>query len=153
MLDASANAVFPRSNRGAALAAVLRPLLTRPALLWQGVKWLGRRLWRMRRDLLAARGRVHKLSFFVHNFMDAAALDPARVDACSFMVATSQGPVSMCRHNAMRDDYLLAPVRMAQIGWWNPVTGTMQDEPVRAGPVRLSPKTARGRARLRSKAA
>lgn len=43
----------------------------------------------MRRDLLAARGRVHKLSFFVQNFMDASALDPERIHACSFKKAPS----------------------------------------------------------------
>lgn len=80
----------------------------------------------MRRDLLAARGRVHKLSFFVQNFMDASALDPDRIHACSFMVMTAQGPVSMCAHNAKRDEFILKPLGVrtdAGQGIWNPVSG------------------------------
>ena len=107
----------------------------------------------MRRDLVAARGKVHKLSFFIHNFMDAQALDQDRVDACSFMVTTSSGPVSMCLHNAARDNYLMAPVRIAQVGWWDPLTGSMRDTPPTPGSVRLTRKTARGKARLRKEAA
>ncbi len=38
--------------------------------------------------------------------MDASALDKERIHACSFMVMTGQGPVSMCAHNAKRDLYL-----------------------------------------------
>jgi len=61
-------------------------------------------------DLIKARGRIRKLTFFVQNFMDAQALDQERVDACSFMVMTAEGPVSMCQHNAARDDYILKPL-------------------------------------------
>ena len=153
VLAASRAVAFQRGNPRAAAWAMLRCLLPRPALLATGCAWLARRLWRMRRDLVGARGRVHKLSFFIHNFMDARALDQQRVDACSFMVATSNGPVSMCVHNAARDDYLLAPVRMAQVGWWDPLTGAMRATPPPPGTVRLTRKTARGRARLRKEAA
>jgi len=51
----------------------------------------------MGRDLLRARGQVKNLQ-------------QDRVDACSFMVMTAQGPVSMCEHNARRDDYILRPL-------------------------------------------
>ena len=61
-------------------------------------------------DIVQARGKVHKLSFFVQNFMDANALEQDRIDACSFMVMTADGPVSMCEHNAHRDDYILKPL-------------------------------------------
>ena len=43
--------------------------------------------------------------------MDAEALEQDRIDACSFMVMTAEGPVSMCYHNAHRDDYILQPLR------------------------------------------
>src|SRR5262249_50891486 len=33
------------------------------------------RVWRMKADLIAARSRVSKLSFFVHDFMDACRLE------------------------------------------------------------------------------
>ena len=65
----------------------------------------------MRKDLIGGRGKIHKLSFFVQNFMDAKALDQERIDACSFMVMTAEGPVSMCKHNAHRDDYILQPLK------------------------------------------
>ena len=51
--------------------------------------------------------RVGKLSFFMQNFQDANALDPARIKHCSFYVATRDGAVSMCEHNAKRDDFII----------------------------------------------
>jgi len=68
---------------------------------------LSRMMWR---DLLKARGKVEKMTFFVQNFMDAKQLQQDRIDACSFMVMTAEGPVSMCQHNANRDDYILKPL-------------------------------------------
>ena len=64
----------------------------------------------MSRDLFKARGKVEKMTFFVQNFMDAKELQQERIDACSFMVMTDEGPVSMCKHNASRDDYILKPL-------------------------------------------
>ena len=55
---------------------------------------------------------MHKLSFFIQNFMDADSLDPARIQACSFMVMTANGPVSMCAHNARRDAFILQPLHI-----------------------------------------
>ncbi|MGI9293266.1 MAG: radical SAM protein [Pseudomonadales bacterium] len=67
-------------------------------------------LCRMWKDLLLDRGRIRKLSFFVQNFMDAGHLDHERIGACSFMVMTAEGPVSMCEHNARRDEFILKPI-------------------------------------------
>ncbi len=39
--------------------------------------------------------------------MDASSLERDRVHACVFMVATAEGPMSMCLHNARRDRYIL----------------------------------------------
>lgn len=66
------------------------------------------------KDLVKGRGRVHQLTFFVQNFMDASQLDEERVNACSFMVMTNEGPVSMCKHNASRDDYILKPLQVTR---------------------------------------
>ena len=44
--------------------------------------------------------------------MDKDQLVQDRIDACSFMVMTADGPVSMCKHNASRDDYILKPVKI-----------------------------------------
>ena len=68
----------------------------------------------MFQDLLKSRGKVHQMTFFVQNFMDASELVQERVDACSFMVMTAEGPVSMCQHNASRDDYILKPLEITR---------------------------------------
>jgi hypothetical protein len=133
-----------RRSAGVLLAYGLR----RPAFLWQALGWLARKAWQMRRDLLAGRGRVRKLAFFVHNFMDAGHLEQERIAACVFTVATSEGPVSMCRHNAVRDAELLKPLPM-RIGFWNPLTGVLEERPPPRLIVEHSAKTAKGRVRER----
>jgi pyruvate-formate lyase-activating enzyme len=114
-----------RSPRRAALA-LFNELVRRPAWLMRAIRFFAPKIWRMRRDLVAARGRAHKLSFFVQNFMDAQVLEPERVHACSFMVMTGSGPISMCAHNARRDEFILKPVAVDTAGGralWNPLTG------------------------------
>ena len=100
----------PYRSRSDLVRIALGEILRRPrwwprvlAYGWQQSRRLGR-------DLIRGRGRVHKLTFFVQNFMDAQHLDEGRIQACSFMVMTDEGPVSMCRHNARRDDYILKPL-------------------------------------------
>jgi hypothetical protein len=104
----------------------------------------------MRRDLVAAHGRLTKISFFIHNFMSACRLERERVDACVFMAATADGPISMCLHNARRDDFVLAPIRVdagAATRFWNPVSGRVQHD-ARMGPAPSpAPRQAKGRAR------
>ncbi|AGK57131.1 radical SAM domain-containing protein [Hyphomicrobium denitrificans 1NES1] len=117
---------FDRQSRKRAVATFLRCLAANPEVIAKGAGWFASKLWRMKGDLVASRGRISKLSFFVHNFMDACNLDPERIKACTFMAATQDGPVSMCLHNAQRDRYILRPLK--QIGsdgeeWWDPVTG------------------------------
>jgi len=95
-----------RTARGVLVAAAARPFW----VLRGGAFLLGK-LWEARRELLRG-GQIHKITFFVHNFMDADALDPERLRNCGFMIMTEQGPVSMCEHNARRDAFILAPVRV-----------------------------------------
>ena len=107
--------------------ALARESMRRPAWLARTAGFFLPKLWKMRRDIVASRGRVHKLSFFVQNFMDASALDPERVHACSFMVMTAAGPVSMCAHNARREEFILKPLTIATpegAAVWNPLSGT-----------------------------
>lgn len=87
-----------------------KALLLKPRWQWRLLKACAAKLYEMRGSLWKSRGRVHKLSFFIQNFMDASALQQDRVHACSFMVMTADGPVSMCEHNAHRDDYILKPL-------------------------------------------
>ena len=114
------------------------------------MKRIAKLVWNIRHDILSRPPQIGKLSFFVHNFMDASALDRARCEACSFMVMTPDGPLSMCVHNAKRDAYLLQPaqvLRGKKIMFFNPVNGRLQDEMPRRLAVQLTHKNARGRAK------
>ena len=129
-----------RGTRWRAARSLLAAVVARPRLVVATLGWVAAFAWFARRDLLAARGRVDKLTFFTHNFMDAAKLDAERVDACVFMAITQDGPMSMCAFNAQRDRYLLRPLRTAT-GLWQPLV-----EPPDAG--RTYPvKWLKGRAR------
>ena len=82
--------------------------------------------------------------------MDAKQLEHERCEACSFMVMTPEGPLSMCVHNAKRDDYLLVPASVKvenKILFFNPVSGELEDRMPNKIQVALSRKTARGRAK------
>ena len=110
----------------------LRALAKRPHWVLRALRFLSASVWRAKTDLWKARGRIHRLSFFVQNFMDAEHLDQGRIDACSFMVMTDQGPVSMCQHNARRDDYILRPIIFhtadGQRRTYEPLVATARDE-------------------------
>jgi hypothetical protein len=73
--------------------------------------------------------RIGKITFFIHNFMDSSALDPERIRNCSFMVMTDDGPISMCEHNARRDEFILKPIalarRTASQALWDPLSGKL----------------------------
>lgn len=131
VLEGTMQRNFDRRSKTNAVISFLAGLLAEPRL-WPGVvAWIVRKFWRSKFDLIAARGRVHKLSFFIHNFMDACSLEKQRVDACSFMVATQTGPISMCLHNAKRDEFILAPIRMGRSPddpLWDPLTGEVKRE-------------------------
>jgi len=148
LLAATASTQFDRRRPVRAVAALAGALLRRPEILARTLPWATRKLWAMRRDLLAARGRVHKLSFFLHDFMDATALDRERIGACIFVTQTADGPISMCLHNAKRDAFILQPVRAAD-GWWNPLTGRIAATPAPPTPPEHGAKTAKGRVRFR----
>ncbi len=140
-----------RSKLGSALAFA-KAVLSTPGLRIGAVTRAIAFAWQHRDDLIASRGKIGKISYFIHSFMDASALDSERCDACSFMVMTPEGPISMCVHNAKRDDYLLQPARVeaAQvIRFWNPATGVVTADFPGKAVIALSRKNARGRARSR----
>ncbi|MGI8738765.1 MAG: radical SAM protein [Gammaproteobacteria bacterium] len=150
MLAATAHLQFDRANKRRAVETMTDFLLRNPRLLTGFASRAARTAWHARGDLLAARGKVGKLSFFVHNFMDACHLDRERANACSFMVITPEGPMSMCVHNAKRDDYLLVPAEIRtehRIRFFNPATGKLDDQKPDRITVSLTRKNARGRAR------
>ena len=116
------HAAIERNTRLAGAASFLRAALGSPRLALRAVGWVARLAWRAKRDLLRARGKVGKISFFLHNFMDARGLDPERLDSCVFMAATQHGPMSMCAYNARRDAFLLQPLGTGA-GDWDPLAG------------------------------
>lgn len=150
VLHESTGVTINRANKFDVLKAVTAFLVKRPKIFVGVIGRFAALAWRARRDLLAARGRVGKLSFFVHNFMDTEALDIERCDACSFMVMTPEGPMSMCVHNAKRDDYLLVAAevkRENKLMYFNPATGQFQGQMPKNIAVTLTRKNARGRAK------
>ncbi len=116
----TAGATVDRGTPWRSLRSLVAAARWRPALALAALRWAAAFAWRARRDLLAARGRVHKLAYFTHNFMDACQLDADRIDACVFMAITQHGPMSMCAYNARRDDFLLQPLHTAG-GTWQPL--------------------------------
>jgi 7,8-dihydro-6-hydroxymethylpterin dimethyltransferase len=124
ILEQTKHLQFDRQDRSAALAAIAKGVLGCPLLALRAAGWLARKVWRARLDLVRARGRVHKLSFFTHDFMDACRLEPDRIEACVFAAPTADGPISMCLHNAKRDAFISQYIRLAgepKGRFWNPV--------------------------------
>lgn len=150
VLATSAHLVIKRADKRALWKTIARYLANNPRIFWGLSRRLAALVWRERRDYIAARGKIGKLSFFVHNFMDSSQLEKPRCEACSFMVMTPGGPMSMCVHNAKRDDYLLVAAKLKSgdaIKYFNPATGQLEDRIPDKIVVRLTKKNARGRAR------
>jgi molybdenum cofactor biosynthesis enzyme MoaA len=84
----------------------------KPIWYWRAIKYGFSKIWAAKWDLLKTRGDFNKVSFFIHNFMDADNLVCERVDTCSFMVMTEEGPLSMCAHNARRDEFITKPMQV-----------------------------------------
>jgi pyruvate-formate lyase-activating enzyme len=102
---------FDRRDVPGTARKVLAAAFRNPSWLLRGGVFLARKAWSLRRELVR-RQPIGKITFFVHDFMDASALDPERIRNCSFMVMTDEGPVSMCEHNSRRDDFILRPVSL-----------------------------------------
>jgi hypothetical protein len=140
-----------RRSRSKVIATFVKGILSSPYLSFIAVVWLLRKAWRARTDLLASRGRVNKLSFVIHNFMDVCRLERDRVDACSFMAITQRGPISMCLHNAKRDAFILAPIRLSGRDGesvWHPLSGeATESSSAMHWPRKLDRKTAKGQVR------
>ena len=88
---------------------VIGAILSRPRTAGIGLQVAASWFWRAAHDLPRALGGIGKISYFIHNFMDASELDQERIETCVFMAASAIGPVPMCEFNARRDAFLVQP--------------------------------------------
>ncbi|MGA7991662.1 MAG: radical SAM protein [Thermoanaerobaculia bacterium] len=126
-LEEMKNVPFDRRDVKGTVRQVFLALASRPWWVLRGGAFVLSRLWRVRHELLRRR-KTGKITFFIQNFMDADALDEERLANCSFMVMTDEGPISMCAHNARRDDFILKPLALPSAGGggaWDPKTGAL----------------------------
>ena len=153
MQPATAHLELDRTHRRKMAKKFLAWLAANPRYWASVLRWTAAKTWQMKADLVAARGRVHTLSFLIHGFMDAGALERERIDACVFKTMTQDGPISMCMHNARRDSFILQPVGVhtwAGDRYWQPLSGALS---AKAGmtstptPAQVGPKHAKGRVR------
>jgi uncharacterized radical SAM superfamily Fe-S cluster-containing enzyme len=93
---ATAHIVFDRAHPQTTVKQFASWLVTHPRYLLPSFVWAGKKLWQIKKNLLAARGRINTISFVIHNFMDADSLERERIQACVFKTMTAQGPLSMC---------------------------------------------------------
>ncbi|WP_120500124.1 radical SAM protein [Roseovarius sp. EL26] len=103
------------------LPRALRTAARSPRIAWLGMAYVLRKIWEFKSSLFLHK-TPKKISFFIHNFMDAEKLEGDRCNSCVFMVATARGPLSMCVHNAKRDTMIAeaVPSKPGQQAW-NPI--------------------------------
>lgn len=118
---------LPRDQGLRGVWALLKVVL-RQRQLWGGFTrhtarmfWAARSEWFRGKRFALRVPPVRKISFFTHNFMDACNLDADRIEACVFMAATVDGPISMCSYNADRDSFLLKPIQLSSGESWQPL--------------------------------
>jgi hypothetical protein len=124
VMQGTAHVELPRDQGLRSAWAMAKAALGQRAL-WGGfIRHTAGMLWQSRGQWFC-NGRVlppiRKISFFIHNFMDACDLDAERIDACVFMAATAEGPMSMCAYNAERERILLKPIVLASGETWQPL--------------------------------
>ncbi|MBC7397039.1 MAG: radical SAM protein, partial [Bdellovibrionales bacterium] len=124
-MHASEGLVLDRTNKWSFARNLGGWMMKNPKLARKGVmSVVVPKVMKMSKHLLASKGKMGKLTFFVHNFMDASQLECDRVDSCSFMAMTTEGPISMCMHNAKRDEFILKPFQVKHGNdkkIWNPL--------------------------------
>ncbi len=142
----TADITLPRDQGLRSAWAMACALLRKRHLTSGFIKHTARMLW-LARSQWGSAGRivppVRKISFFIHNFMDACDLDPERIDACVFMAATAEGPMSMCAYNAERERILLKPIVLSNGQTWQPLAVA----PDANGDIRIPLKWLKGKPR------
>lgn len=126
MVSQTKDIIADRGNQKGFMLKIVTKVMSRPANWLPSLRYAGHKLWRMKFELLKSGGKVRKQSYFIHNFMGANQLEKCRIETCSFMVMTHAGPISMCMHNAKRDDFILKPLKTENENeLWDPLTGQL----------------------------
>ncbi len=141
LLERTSGIRFERHDRWQQMRQCVEVALRNIDLWPAGLVYAGRKFWQLRRAWRAGHWRVHKLSFHVHNFMDAGELDPARCETCVFKVMTRDGPISMCVHNAKRDAFITQPISRQDGETWYPLGTEIVSNPSSHPLKRLKGKT------------
>jgi tetraether lipid synthase len=121
---ATENIPFDRKRKWKTVRQIFYWLLMHPSYTLPIGKWGIRFFNQTKRDLIASKVKVHSLSFFIHNFMDACDLEQERIDTCVFHTMTNNGSVSMCQHNAKRDEYIMQAIPIMEeqeLKFWHPL--------------------------------
>jgi 7,8-dihydro-6-hydroxymethylpterin dimethyltransferase len=142
----TADITLPRDQGLRSAWAVALAILRKRHLASGFIRHTARMLWQARSQWCSAGHIVppiRKISFFIHNFMDACDLDPERIDACVFMAATAEGPMSMCAYNAERERILLKPIVLSSGETWQPLAVS----PDANGDIRIPLKWLKGKPR------
>jgi len=119
---------FDRYSLRRSVCAAMRLFIDNPRTIARAIRYGLRKAWALRKGLI--KGRPHKLTFYIHNFMDAEHLDKDRCETCVFMTMTQDGPISMCVHNAKRDDFILADIQASQ-GTFRPLSDAPTTQPLK----------------------
>ena len=151
----TAHVVVPRHSPWRAAWVFASAVLARPSLALAGLRWSLVLVWQLRAQLLSMlRTPPRKISYFIHNFMDARELVAERIETCVFMAAGPTGLVPMCEFNAQRDEHLLRPLTLADGQTWQPLrephAATVRSDG--QGLVSYPIKYLKGRSRLKAMA-
>ena len=150
LLDFTEGYAFERHDRRALVRVCLEIALRHPQLWRPALAYAARKFRQLRHGLVRSRGRMHKLSFYIHDFMDADRLDRGRCESCVFMTMTRDGPISMCVHNAKRDAFILQPVHVktpAGAVLWDPLEDRAPEREAAPDPRSYGLKRLKGRTR------
>ncbi|MEO0410771.1 MAG: radical SAM protein [Pseudomonadota bacterium] len=130
LFAAGASVQFDRYKPLTSILAGTKLFAQNIPLTWRALRYAMRKAWALKRGLLRSGGRLHKLTFYIHNFMDAQQLDKERCETCIFMTMTRDGPISMCVHNAKRDSFLSQEIKTAA-GRWSPREEARSAQPIK----------------------
>ena len=145
---------FDRKHKLNTATKIIGWNLSNPRCFFAVLNYLFRFFNKTKRDLMLDKGKLTTLSFFSHSFMDACNLDQTRIDACVFKTMTKDGPISMCSHNANRDDYILQPIPVEKeqvLKFWHPLEAKFYEnipEISKKNPKKYPQKKQKGRSRL-----